>query len=40
MASKAKKKAKAHIDANQVNLGVTVLSGLGGRHFDDFAGTT
>lgn len=28
------------VDRNQMNLGVTVLSGLGCRHFDDLAGTT
>jgi hypothetical protein len=31
--------ASEDIDGDQVDLGVTVLSGLRGRHFDDLAGT-
>ena len=27
------------VDGDQVHLGVTVLAGLGGGHFDDLAGT-
>lgn len=29
---------ETYIDGNKVNLGVSMLSGLGGRHFDNFAG--
>ena len=28
---------RTHIDADQVDLGMTVLSGLGGGHVDDLA---
>ena len=30
---------KTYIDGDKVDLGVTVLSGLGGGHVDDLAGT-
>ena len=30
-------KGQAYIDGDQVDLGVTVLAGLGGRHVDDLA---
>lgn len=32
--------ASEDINGNNVDLGVTVLSSLGGRHFDDLAGAT
>lgn len=32
--------ASEDVDGNQVDLGVTVLSSLGGGHVDDLAGTT
>jgi hypothetical protein len=32
--------ASEDIDCDQVDLGVTVLASLGGRHFDNLAGTT
>lgn len=31
--------ASEDVDGSQVDLGVTVLSGLGGRHVDNLAGT-
>ena len=31
---------KTYIDADKVDLGVSVLAGLGGRHLHDLAGTT
>lgn len=31
--------ASEDVDSDQVDLGVTVLAGLGGRHVDDLAGT-
>lgn len=32
--------ASEDVESNQVDLGVTVLASLGGRHIDDLAGTT
>jgi hypothetical protein len=31
---------KAHVGSDQVDLGVTVLSSLGGRHVDDLTGSS
>lgn len=29
-----------HVESDEMDLGVTVLASLGGRHVDDLAGTT
>jgi len=31
---------QTHVNSNKVDFGVAVLSGFGGGHVDDFAGTT
>lgn len=36
----AEEEERTHIDGDQVNLCVTVLTGLGGGHVDDLARTT
>jgi hypothetical protein len=33
-------KKRAHVGSDQVDLGVTVLSSLGGRHVDDLTGSS
>lgn len=34
------RESKTHVDGDEMDLGVTVLSGLGGGHVNDLAGTT
>ena len=38
--SKKRECRQTYVNGDKVNLGVTVLSGLGGGHVDDLAGAT